>query len=199
MGGVCGSCWAFSTTGSLEGRQQIANGTLISFSEQQLVDCAYGGSYGSYGCNGGSMYGAMTYYETYDAETEDTYPYISGSSTSRKSCQYSTSMDTDTAVTQPNAVTSNSVSQLKAAVSEGPVSVAIEADTYYFQTYSHGVLVVGYGTDAASGEEYWLVKNSWNTVWGDQGYFKLAIQDGSGMCGVQMQPVYPSTTQKPTN
>jgi len=212
--GVCGSCWAFSTTGSLEGRQQIANGTLISFSEQQLVDCAYGGSYGSYGCNGGSMYGAMTYYETYDAETEDTYPYISGSSTSRKSCQYSTSMDTDTAVTQPNAVTSNSVSQLKAAVSEGPVSVAIEADTYYFQTYStgvmdnasscgtnldHGVLVVGYGTDAASGEEYWLVKNSWNTVWGDQGYFKLAIQDGSGMCGVQMQPVYPTTTQKPTN
>merc|ERR1712032_49978 len=162
MGGVCGSCWAFSTTGSLEGRQQIANGTLISFSEQQLVDCAYGGSYGSYGCNGGSMYGAMTYYETYDAETEDTYPYISGSSTSRKSCQYSTSMDTDTAVTRPNAVTSNSVSQLKAAVSEGPVSVAIEADTYYFQTYStgvmdnasscgtnldHGVLVVGYGTD----------------------------------------------------
>ena len=63
----------------------------------------------------------------------------------------------------------------------------------------HGVLVVGYGTDAASGEEYWLVKNSWNTWWGDQGYFKLAIQDGAGMCGVQMQPVYPSTTQKPTN
>ena len=130
--GSCGSCWAFSTTGSLEGRQQIANGTLISFSEQQLVDCAYGGSYGSYGCNGGSMFGAMTYYETYDAETEETYPYISGNSTSRKTCQYSTSLDTDTAVTYPTSVRSNSSSQLKAAVTQGPVSVAIEADTYYF-------------------------------------------------------------------
>ena len=48
--GSCGSCWAFSTTGALEGRQQIANGTLISFSEQQLVDCAYGVTYSSYGC-----------------------------------------------------------------------------------------------------------------------------------------------------
>ena len=65
--GSCGSCWAFSTTGSLEGRQQIANGTLISFSEQQLVDCAYGSQYGSYGCNGGSTRGAMTYYKTYNA------------------------------------------------------------------------------------------------------------------------------------
>ena len=61
------------------------------------------------------------------------------------------------------------------------------------------MLVVGYGTDSASGEEYWLVKNSWNTIWGEKGYFKLAIQDGEGMCGVQMEPAYPNITKKPTN
>ena len=84
--GSCGSCWSFSTTGSMEGAHFVASGKLESFSEQQLVDCAYGASYGSYGCNGGSMDGAMIYYETSNAELESVYPYVSGTSTSRKTC-----------------------------------------------------------------------------------------------------------------
>ena len=89
-----------------------------------------------------------------------------------------------------------------AAVAKQPVSIAIEADKRVFQSYTsgvldstscgtnldHGVLLVGYGTDEASGLDYWLVKNSWNTTWGDQGYIKLAIVDGAGICGVQQQP-----------
>jgi cathepsin L len=202
--GQCGSCWSFSTTGSMEGAHFVASGELLSFSEQQLVDCAYGSQYGSYGCNGGSMDGAMVYYQTYNAETEETYPYTSGTDTARKSCQYSASQDTDVADKTKTDVLQNNVAQMKAAVAQQPVSVAIEADQRSFQSYSsgildsgcgtnldHGVLVVGYGSD--SGEEYWLVKNSWNTWWGDQGYIKIAIQDGAGVCGIQMAPVYPTT------
>lgn len=61
-------------------------------------------------------------------------------------------------------------------------------------TLDHAVLAVGYGTDEASGLEYWLVKNSWNTTWGDQGYIKIAISgDNQGICGVQMEPQFPTT------
>jgi C1A family cysteine protease len=205
--GSCGSCWSFSTTGSLEGAHFVSSGKLEAFSEQQLVDCAYGASYGSYGCNGGSMDGAMIYYETYNAELETVYPYVSGNSTSRKTCQYSAASDTDVAVSTKADVTADSISQLKAAVAKQPVSIAIEADKRVFQSYTsgvldstscgtnldHGVLIVGYGTDEASGLDYWLVKNSWDTVWGDQGYIKIAQVEGQGICGIQMAPVYPTS------
>ena len=92
---------------------------------------------------------------------------------------------------------------MKAALTLQPLSVSIEADKRVFQTYTsgvldstecgtqldHAVLAVGYGNDADSGLDYWLVKNSWNTTWGDQGYIKLAIVDGEGICGVQMGPL----------
>jgi C1A family cysteine protease len=90
---------------------------------------------------------------------------------------------------------------MKAAVQKGPVAVSIEADTSVFQSYSsgildstacgtyldHAVLVTGYGVE--NGKEFWMVKNSWNTTWGDNGYIKLAIVDGNGICGVQMEPL----------
>jgi len=116
--GGCGSCWSFSSTGSLEGAHFVAQGKLESFSEQQLVDCAYGSQFGSYGCNGGSMDGAMIYWETSDAELESVYPYISGTSTSRHTCQYNTASDTDVAVSTKADVTADSVSQLMAAVAQ---------------------------------------------------------------------------------
>ena len=121
------------------------------------------------------------------------------------SCAYDESSTTAVTVSDYLAVTPNTPTQMKAALDKQPLAVSIEADKLVFQTYKsgvmsstkcgttldHAVLAVGYGTE--NGEEYWLVKNSWNTTWGDQGYIKLAIVDGEGICGVQMEPLAPTT------
>jgi len=102
-------------------------------------------------------------------------------------------------------VPSNSVAQLKAAVAKAPVSVTIEADTSVFQRYTGGVLnssacgtsldhavaAVGYGTE--SGQDYYIVRNSWGASWGESGYIKIAAVEGAGICGIQMESLYPSS------
>jgi hypothetical protein len=197
--GQCGSCWAFSTTGSVEGINAITTGKLTSFSEQELVDCA--GSYGNQGCNGGLMDNGFAYIKSKGDVLESNYPYTA------KTGKCTTSKTKNPAVTVSGYkdVKANSESQLMAAVQQQPVSVAIEADQSGFQFYKsgvfsgtcgtkldHGVLVVGYGTDG--GKDYWKVKNSWGTSWGQSGYIMLArnVESNKGQCGVAMQPSYPT-------
>lgn len=195
--GQCGSCWAFSTVGSLESRDAIKTGKLVQYSEQQLVDCDTND--GNQGCDGGDMYTAMLYTKSNPLETEAEYPYTAEDG----SCAYKKSegVSSNTGATQVKA---NSSASLKAALAQGPVSVAIEADTETFQFYSggilnsadcgdqldHGVLAVGYGSEA--GQEYYIVKNSWGADWGEEGFVRIAIQSGEGICGIQMQPVFPT-------
>ena len=195
--GMCGSCWAFSTTGAIEGAEFIASGTLTSFSEQQLVDCATG-TWGNMGCNGGLMDYAFRYVEKYPLETEADYPYkgVDGK------CAYDASKGVGK-VKGFADVKPNSPDQLKAAIAKGPVSVAIEADQYIFQGYTggvitsstcgqmldHGVLAVGYGSE--NGQEYFLVKNSWGPSWGANGYVKIGA-GSSNVCGILSQPSYPT-------
>ena len=199
--GQCGSCWSFSATGALEGEHFIRTGDLVSFSEQQLVSC----STANYGCGGGWQYKAFQYWETAKAETEEAYPYVSGNG-SQPACTYDEGSATSVNVSDYAFVTTENPSQMKAALAQQPLAVSIEADQFSFQTYQsgvlmasqcgtsldHAVLAVGYGT-TSDGQDYWLIKNSWNTTWGDQGYIKLAIVDGEGICGVQMEPLAPTT------
>ena len=105
--GSCGSCWAFSTVGSLEGAHFVASGELLSFSEQQLVDCAYGNTWSSWGCSGGFPQGAMHYYQYYRAALETTYPYTSGSYTYQQSCKYNASQASAVYVTGYEGVKAN--------------------------------------------------------------------------------------------
>lgn len=195
--GQCGSCWSFSATGAMEGAWAISTSTLISLSEQQLVDCSK--QYGNLGCKGGLMDNAFSYAVDHGMCSETDYPYTAaGGSCSKcgpvitvKGCQ---------------DVQVNNQVDLKEAVAKGPVSIAIEADTRIFQSYSsgvitgsscgtnldHGVLIVGYGVE--NGIKYWLVKNSWSSSWGDQGYVKIERSDSAsdpGVCGIAMQPSFP--------
>lgn len=203
--GRCGSCWSFSSTGSLEGAWQIATGTLTSFSEQQLVDCAKNGNAG---CQGGQMDAAFTYLENQSVCTEASYPYTAKDGVCHQSnC---TAGIPAHGVTGFKDVSANSMEALMEAVAQQPVSVAIEADQTSFQSYhsgvltgtcgtklDHGVLVVGYGTDTVTGTDYWKVKNSWAASWGEQGYLRLQRTSGSGECGIDLEPSYPVVSGQP--
>ena len=201
--GQCGSCWSFSATGAMEGAWSIATGNLVSLSEEQLVDCSK--RYGNLGCNGGLMDSAFQYAIDNGMCVESDYPYTASSGSSG-SCQ--STCDPEVTITDCADVPANNQLALKEAVSFGPVSIAIEADQRIFQSYSsgvitsstcgtdldHGVLIVGYGTEPETGIDYWLVKNSWSTTWGDEGYVKIERSDSTndiGICGIAAQPSFP--------
>jgi C1A family cysteine protease len=202
--GQCGSCWTFSSTGAVEGAWAISTGQLVDLSEQELVDCAKGTSYGSHGCNGGQMEGAFKYIIEHGQCADASYPYTSGVTKTGGTCQKCSSV---AHISSCSDVKPNDQISLKAAVAQQPIAIAIEADTRYFQSYSsgiltssscgtnldHGVLIVGYGTE--NGQDYWIVKNSWGNTWGDKGYVKIARSSSTndpGVCGIAMDPSFPS-------
>jgi cathepsin L len=197
--GQCGSCWSFSATGSMEGAKFSATGTLTSLDEQDLCDCST--AQGNDGCNGGLMDQAFQYViSNKGIDTEASYPYTA---TGPNACEYNAANSGDT-ISNYQDVTSGSESALQTAANQQPVSVAIDASHTSFQLYTggvyyepscspsqldHGVLVVGYGNDD-SGTAYWLVKNSWGTSWGMNGYIQMSRNNGNN-CGIATAASYP--------
>lgn len=193
--GQCGSCWAFSSTGAIEGQTKLALGELISVSEQELLDC----DSVDHGCSGGLMENAFSQLEKIGGiDTEDSYPY----ETKQGTCRY----DKKNAVAKVTGYSkiSNKTETIKETLfKKGPLAVALNANSLSQYTggiykprmclpmINHAVLLTGWGEETDSNgntQQYWIVKNSWGEDWGENGYFRIARDDkknGNGTCGIQ--------------
>merc|ERR1711973_330055 len=193
--GQCGSCWAFSTIGTIEGAHFKETGKLVSLSEQNLMDC----SRANYGCNGGFPYEALRYViNNGGVDTEESYPY----EMRQGYCRYNEN-NIGAKINQAKKIVQGSEEDLQNALgSIGPISVAIDASHYSFQLYhsgvyhepycspyrlDHGVLAVGYGSD--NGQDYYIVKNSWGPNWGLGGYIKMS-RNRNNQCGIATMACY---------
>jgi len=195
--GQCGSCWAFSAISSTESNYAMNNGKIITLSEQQLVDCAQ--AEGNMGCEGGLMDSAFQYImDNKGVCTEAAYPYTAQDGTCQTTCTKTVNIAGFTDVTP------NSNSALLTAIAQQPVSVAVDAAGSDWQFYGggvvtdsgcgtsldHGVVAVGYDNTAST--PYIKIRNSWGESWGESGYIRLGQSNGAGICGVNMDPSYPT-------
>ena len=207
--GSCGSCWTFSTVGTLESHSLLKYNSTDYYAEQQLVDCA--GDFDNHGCNGGLPSHAFEYiYHAGGISTETAYPYFA--------VDHNCTVNSDSFALKVNGgsfnITEGDEVELKDAIYfNGSVSVAYQVvddfRNYHSGVYTsdschnstsdvnHAVVAVGYGTDAATGLDYWLIKNSWGTDFGEQGFFQ--IQRGVNMCGIAVCNSFPQDIERISN
>jgi cathepsin L len=169
---------------------------------QELVDCA-NGLFSSHGCSGGWYYYAYDWLKKHQTMRESDYAYTSGTTMTESKCSY----DKDLGVTNVSGYVQvkKNTDSIKAAIEITPVNVAVAAGNDVFRNYKsgivteedgcptrvdHAILAVGYGYEGTQG--YYIVRNSWNTTWGDDGYIKIGMADGKkGVCGINQDVYYP--------
>jgi len=190
--GQCGSCWAFSTTGGIEGQWKLAGHPLVSLSEQLLVSCDTIDS----GCNGGLMDDAMDWIVTDNKGnlvSEASYPYTSGSGVA-PACDRKNNKDV-AKITGHKNLPHNEADMAAWVYAHGPLSIGVDATSW--QTYTsgimtncisqqldHGVLIVGF--DTLNKPPYWIIKNSWAASWGEKGYIR--VEYGKDECLITSYP-----------
>lgn len=194
--GKCASCYAFVAAGAIESIYKIKKGTLHDLSPQQIVDCSTVNR--NAGCKGGFMTYAYSYLQSRKLAKNSDYPYTGVVGT----CKYNANVgitNVPSYVTLPK----NDVNAIMNAVAQQPVSVGMSAFCGTFMLYksgiltrscgpvlNHAVLIVGYGS--LNGQNFWIVKNSWGTKWGEQGYFRIARGTGAGVGGINSLASYPN-------
>jgi len=194
--GICGSCWSFGTTGAIEGAYFVKHNHLVRFSPQNLIDCSWG--FGNNGCEGGEDFRAYDWIIKHGGiANEETYgQYLQADGY----CHFNNDSIAATLTGYVNVTPNDAIALKTALINEGPISIAIDAGHKSFVFYDHGiyyepecgnkeenldhaVLLVGFG------KNYWLVKNSWSTYWGNDGYVLMSTQDNN--CGVMTQTTFP--------
>ncbi|XP_037729484.1 procathepsin L [Drosophila subpulchrella] len=199
QGTECLSCWAFSTSGVLEAHLAKKTSKLVPLSPKHLVDCV---PYPNNGCYGGWVSVAFNYTKDHGIATKESYPY----EPKKGDCRWNSTYSAGRLRSHVTLTSSDEKELAEVVFNIGPVAVSIDHLHEEFELYSggilripacrsskkdltHSVLLVGFGTDPKWGD-YWLIKNSYGTAWGESGYFKLA-RNANNMCGVATLPQYP--------
>jgi len=197
--GACGDCWAFSTTGNVEGQWALAGHPLVELSEQNLCDCDHVciNNVCDSGCDGGLMANAFTYIiKNKGIDTEKSYPYEGYNG----KCKFSAA-NVGATITNFTFIPHNAAQMQYYVVNQGPISIAADATMWQFYysgvwyfpcgtSLDHGILIVGYGVETdylGQKMPYWIVKNSWGADWGMNGY--ILIERGDNRCGLQQYPI----------
>jgi C1A family cysteine protease len=191
--GYCGSCWAFATVAAVESLVSITYGKTTDLSEQELVDCS--GNFGNLGCDGGYLEAAFDYMTVYGISNEWMYRYRGEDGF----CRVWDTLDPQVTLSEYGYVQPNDWAQLVIAIYYMPITVIVDATEWGLYTtgvfdstdcsteLNHAVLAVGFDLDRG----FYIIKNSWGTDWGEDGFIRLTIEEGEGTCGVQMHAIYP--------